>query len=62
MRDDTLPIKYFLKGTTHALDDLELIVSHVSCLKKKKQDVYVKHTGPDNGQLQRWSRSQGQIS
>ena len=27
-----------------------------------KQDVFVKYKCPDNGQFQRWSRSQGQIS
>ena len=28
---------------------------------KKKQDVFVKHNAPDNGQFQRRPRSQGQI-
>ena len=30
-------------------------------LKIKKQDVFVKHNAPDNGQFQRRPRSQGQI-
>ena len=29
--------------------------------KKIKQDVFVKHNAPDNGQFQRRPRSQGQI-
>ena len=28
---------------------------------KEKQDVFVKHNAPDNGQFQRRPRSQGQI-
>ena len=29
--------------------------------EKMKQDVFVKHKCPDNGQFQIWPRSQGQI-
>ena len=29
--------------------------------KERKQDVFVKHNAPDNGQFQRRPRSQGQI-
>ena len=28
---------------------------------REKQDVFVKHNAPDNGQFLRWPRSQGQI-
>ena len=50
-----------IKLNIHYHEQLPVYLNVHESINNQKQDVFVKHNAPDNGQFQRRPRSQGQI-